>query len=92
MQEHTAEGESPHDSTDDDAPATFGIASTTTDPMELDVSVEPLPYEGSAKLQLLGKGDHPQRGVSTTAFLPPTAARELGEALLAAADDVEGEE
>ncbi|WP_049938132.1 hypothetical protein [Haloplanus natans] len=91
MQEHTAEGESPHDS-NDDAPATFGIASTTTDPMELDVSVEPLPYEGRAKLQLLGEGDRPRRGVSTTAFLPPAAARKLGEELIAAAGEVEREE
>jgi hypothetical protein len=74
---------------DDDSPVTFGIATTTTDPMKLDVRVEPHPFEGTAKLQLLGEGDHPQRGVSTTAFLPPAAARELGEELIAAADELE---
>jgi len=71
---------------------TVGIASTTTDPMELDVTVDTLPFEGTTKLQLRGEADRPQRGVSTTAFLPPAAARELGEQLLAAADELAGDD
>jgi len=74
---------------DGDEPMTVGIASTTTDPMELDVSVKPLPFEGTAKLRLHGTDDHPGRGVSTAAFLPAEDARELGEELIAAADELE---
>jgi hypothetical protein len=75
--------------TDDDAPAIGGISRTTTEPMELEATVEPLPFEGTAKLQLLGAEGHPERGVSTTAWLPPAAARELGEELIAAAAEIE---
>lgn len=74
--------------TNDDDPVTVGIASTTTDPMELDVSVEPLPFEGTAKLLFRGTDDRPGHGVSTKAYLPPAAARELGKELIAAADDL----
>lgn len=73
----------------DDAPAIGGISTTTTEPMELEVTAEALPFEGSAKLQLLGAEGHPERGISTTAWLPPAAARELGEELIGAAAEIE---
>lgn len=74
--------------TDDDT-ATVGIARTTSDVMELEISVEAHPLEGSAKLQILGERDLPNRGVSTTAYLPAEDARELGKELIAAADELE---
>jgi hypothetical protein len=73
-----------------DEPATVGIASTTTDLMDLKIEVTPQPFEGNAKLQLLGEDDRPERGVRTTAFLPPRDLRALGEELIAAADEIEG--
>lgn len=69
----------------DDEP-TVGIASTTTEPMELEIDVTPQPIDGTAKLQLLGDPDLPERGIRTTAFLTAADLRALGEELFEAAD------
>lgn len=80
------------DAQPDDANPTVGIATATTDPIELDISVDADTFDRIAHLQLQGRDPHPQGGVSTTAWLPPAAARELGEKLIAAADEIEESE
>jgi hypothetical protein len=69
-----------------------GWSQTTTEPMQLDVSVTVDDFQRAAKLTLRGQEDRPAGGVSAAAYLSADTARTIGKELIAAADELEGDD
>jgi len=76
--------------TDDDSlSVSAGYAQVTTEPIPLAVDVTLHAADAAVKLELLGDDDLPDGGIQTAAYLDADTARDLGERLLAAAEDLD---
>jgi len=72
--------------------APTGVATVTTDPLQLDIETAAIPHTDSVTLRIRGADEHPGDGVCLKAYLSAEDAERLAMDLYQAADQIAGDE